>query len=114
MTPNVALAESLNICGKQSKAYVCTTMKKAGTKELIRVLRTMICLNSLKYVTQRYSIVVVDEVESFLRKWCFNETLEKNDDKQKCWDANVLLSEYIILLDAFITNVALQFFDNED
>ena len=44
--------------------------KKAEDKaELIRSSENvMICLNSLKYVTKTYNIVVIDEVETFLRK----------------------------------------------
>ena len=57
---------------------------------------------------------MIDE-ETFLRKWCVNGTVEDNDDKQKCWDAFLYVlhnADHIILLDAFITNVTLQFFDS--
>ena len=119
MTPNVALAENTFERMRQTiqSVRLYNETKKAEDKaELIQSSENVIiCLNSLKYVTKTYSIVVIDEVETFLRKWCFNETLEKNDDKQKCWDAFLYVlhnADHIILLDAFITNVTLQFFES--
>ena len=60
-------------------------------------------------------MVVIDEIETFLKKWCFNETL---DGVQKlCYTnfINILKgADKIILLDAFITNITLKFLQNID
>ena len=67
----------------------------------------MICMNSLKYTTdKKYKVVVIDEIETFLKKWCFNETLD--GVQQLCYTnfINILKgADKIILLDAFITNI---------
>jgi len=71
-------------------------------------------MNSLKYATdKKYKVVVIDEVETFLKKWCFNETLD--GVQKKCYDnfINILKkAEKIILLDAFITNITIDFLTN--
>jgi hypothetical protein len=70
----------------------------------------MVCMNSLKYVTKDYNIVDINEIETFVKKWCFNDTLD--GVQKKCYDNFIRVlqnADKIILLDAFITRISLDF-----
>jgi len=71
-------------------------------------------MNSLKYCTdKKYKVVVIDEVETFLKKWSFNETLDGVQSICYTNFINILKSaDKIVLLDAFITNITIQFLKN--
>jgi hypothetical protein len=117
MTPNIALADNTF---ERMKDFHHTNLyneekKKEKKQELIEKSKNlMICMNSLKYASdKKYKVVVIDEVETFLKKWCFNETLD--GVQKKCYDnfINILKkAEKIILLDAFITNITIDFLTN--
>ena len=88
MTPNIALADNTF---ERMKDFHHTNLyneekKKEKKQELIEKSKNlMICMNSLKYATdKKYKVVVIDEVETFLKKWCFNETLD--GVQKKCYD----------------------------
>ena len=79
MTPNIALAENTF---NRMKNFTSTNLYNAvKRKELKQEMienseNLMVCMNSLKYVTKDYNIVVIDEIETYLKKWCFNDTLD--------------------------------------
>jgi len=117
MTPNIALADNTF---ERMKDFHHTNLyneekKKEKKQDLIEKSKNlMICMNSLKYATDKqYKVVVIDEVETFLKKWCFNETL---DGVQKvCYENFILIlkkAEKIILLDAFVTKITIDFLTN--
>jgi hypothetical protein len=113
MTPNIALAENTFNRMKDFKStnLYNTVKKKELKQELIENSENlMVCMNSLKYVKKDYNIVVIDEIETFLKKWCFNDTLD--GVQKKCYDNFIRVlqnADKIILLDAFITRISLDF-----
>ena len=119
MTPNIALADNTFERMRKFNNTILYNDEKKAEKKLERIQSSknlMICMNSLKYTTdKKYKVVVIDEIETFLKKWCFNETL---DGVQKlCYTnfINILKgADKIILLDAFITNITLKFLQNID
>ncbi len=115
MTPNIALASNTYGRMKFINTSLYNTEKKAEKKrEMIETSENlMICMNSLKYVTKKYNIVVIDEIETFLKKWCFNSTL--TGVQTICYDnflRTIKEADHIILLDAFITNITIKFFQD--
>ena len=87
MTPNIALAENtFNRMKNFTSTNLYNTVKRKELKqEMIENSENlMVCMNSLKYVTKDYNIVVIDEIETFLKKWCFNDTLD--GVQKKCYD----------------------------
>jgi hypothetical protein len=87
-----------------------TEKKEKQTKRIQESSNLMICMNSLKKVKKTYNIVVIDEIESFLKKWCFNSTLEGIHGTCYNTFVNILQkADKIILLDAFITKITLDF-----
>ena len=113
MTPNIALAENtFNRMKNFTSTNLYNTVKRKELKQdmIENSENLMVCMNSLKYVTKDYNIVVIDEIETFLKKWCFNDTLD--GVQKKCYDnfIRVLINaDKIILLDAFITRISLDF-----
>ncbi len=117
MTPNIALADNtFERMKKFNDTFLYNDEKKADKKaEKIQSSKNlMICMNSLKYTTdKKYKVVVIDEIETFLKKWCFNETLE--GVQKLCYTNFISIlkgADKIILLDAFITNITLKFLSN--
>lgn len=113
MTPNIALADNTFGRMKFTSTSLYNTEKKASEKkEMINNSENLvICLNSMKYVQKDYDIVVIDEIETYMKKWCFNDTLQ-SEVQQKCYINFIRVlqnSKHIILLDAFITNTTIQF-----
>ena len=113
MTPNIALAENtFNRMKNFTSTNLYNTVKRKELKqEMIENSENlMVCMNSLKYVTKDYNIVVIDEIETFLKKWCFNDTLDGVQKKSYDNFIRVLINaDKIILLDAFITRISLDF-----
>ena len=113
MTPNIALAENtFNRMKNFTSTNLYNTVKRKELKqEMIETSdNLMVCMNSLKYVTKDYNIVVIDEIETFLKKWCFNDTLY--GVQKKCYDNFIRVlqnADKVILLDAFITRITLDF-----
>ena len=70
MTANIALAENTFNSMKDFKStnFYNTVKKKELKQELIENSEILIvCMNSLKYVKKDYNIVVIDEIETFLK-----------------------------------------------
>ena len=62
---------------------------------------------------KKYKVVVIDEIETFLKKWLFNETLHGVQGICYTNFISILKSaDKIILLDAFITNITIRFLQN--
>lgn len=121
MSPNIALTDNTFQRMKNFKSFnIYNSEKKSKKKaELIETSENiMICMNSLHYIKKDYNILVIDEIEVFLKKWCFNETFKKSIDQHtKCYNKFISLlknAEHIILLDAFITNLTLDFLKDLD
>lgn len=118
MTPNIALAENtFNRMKHFTNTNLYNTEKRKEKKqELIENSENlMVCMNSLKYVTKKYNIVVIDEMETFLKKWCFNATLA--GVQSVCYDNFIRVlkeADKIIILDAFITKITLDFLNDLD
>ena len=119
MTPNIALADNTY---QRMISFPDTCLyneeKRSDKKQnLIQKSKNlMVCMNSLKYATdKKYKVVVIDEVETFLKKWCFNETLD--GVQMLCYNNFLHIlknADKVILLDAFITNITLKFLKNLD
>jgi hypothetical protein len=117
MTPNIALADNTFSRMKdfrQTSIYNEVKRKEDKSKLIQTSKNLMVCMNSLKYATdKKYKVVVIDEIETFLKKWSFNETL---DGVQSICYTNFISilksADKIILLDAFITNITIQFLKN--
>ena len=117
MTPNIALADNTFTRMKDFKftSLYNEVKRKEDKFKLIQTSKNlMICMNSLKYATdKKYKVVVIDEIETFLKKWAFNETL---DGVQSICYTNFISilksADKIILLDAFITNITIRFLQN--
>ena len=116
ITPNIALAdntfnriqENKIICNKYN-----TKNNKKDKADLIKNSQSiMICLNSLFYITKNYDVLVIDEIETFLKQFYNNDTLKELND---CWNVFIKLlknSKKIILLDAFISQMTISFLDS--
>ena len=117
MTPNIALATNTHgrmTDNKINDVFLYNTEKKEKQTKLIAdSSNLMICMNSLKKVKKTYNIVVIDEIESFLKKWCFNSTLEGIHGTCYNTFVNILKNaDKIILLDAFITKITIDFLND--
>ena len=114
MTPLISLSlntmERLTTAGINCKNYKdCKNI--TDKNNLNHFDKIVICINSLKYITRTYKIVVIDEIETLLNKWFNNQTL-KEDIKDNCWKSflHILRSaDKVILLDAFTSRITLDF-----
>jgi len=73
MTPNIALAENtFNRMKHFTSNNLYNTVKRKELKQdmIVNSKILMVCMNSLKYVSKYYNIVVIDEIKNFLKKWC--------------------------------------------
>ena len=114
MTPIIALAQNtsyrLTEDGIEHKYYKDVT-SKAERNRLNEEDKLIVCINSLLYTdTKTYKVVVIDEIETLLHKWFNNTTLKAN--KTELWNRFVSIienAEKVILLDAFTSNITLNF-----
>ena len=85
------------------------TLEK-NKNEMRKADKIIICLNSLHYLSKRkYENVIIDEIDTFLHKWFDNSTITKNAE---CWNALLYMireAKVIILLDAFTSNLTINF-----
>ena len=59
-----------------------------------------------------YDNIIIDEIDTFLHKWFDNSTIQK---KSECWETfkNLIReAKNVIMLDAFTTNLTLNFINN--
>ena len=90
-----------------------TRNKKAKCK-MRSAKNLIICLNSLHYIQDNhYKILVLDELETTLEKWYDNKTLtDRFDLAIESWSQfirTVREADKVIVLDAFISNLTLDF-----
>ena len=124
ITPNVTISRSLYTRLKNEKMQIehydieykaSKPSKQQKFKTEMRNANNLItCLNSLHYLENNtYDIIVCDEIETLLHKWYANETLFKQrQQSMAAWDTFINLFEkakQVILLDAFTTNLSLDF-----
>lgn len=117
ITPNIALAENTHYRIKKENIQ-CVNYRNGNSLDerkdkISKAYNLMICLNSLKYVKQNYDILVIDEIETFLKLWFNNSTL--NIWLDECWDKFITLvknCKKLILLDAFLSKTTLDFLDS--
>jgi hypothetical protein len=117
ITPNIALAqnthnrilnEDIECVNYQHGKNLDERKEKIGS-----AFNLIVCLNSLKYVKQNYDVIVIDEIETFLKLWFNNSTLSKCLDE--CWVTFIQLlksAKKIILLDAFLSKITTDFLDS--
>lgn len=118
ITPNIALSQNTHTRVKDA-GIQCVNYKEGSSTEERRdaigeAYNLIVCLNSLKYVQQNYSIVVIDEIETFLKLWFNNSTLS-TDILNTCWTIFINLmktAKKVILLDAFLSKITLDFLND--
>ena len=119
MTPIVALAQNTHYRLEEEKIE-CQYYQDFDTKEekaanMCKFERLIICINSLHYTkTTKYKIVIIDEIETFLIK-LFNNPTFKDDTKFESWNRLldiIKCADKVIFLDAFISNITLNFIKN--
>lgn len=121
ITPNISLA--MGTKGRISDMNInCNLYNTAKNKTDKRYLienskNIIICLNSIHYTSKFYDTVIIDEIETFLKLFNCNSTLNSTKagiSLDNTWDKfiNILLNcKKIILLDAFISKITLDFLD---
>jgi phage pi2 protein 07 len=117
ITPNIALAENTHnrIVTNNIECINYKDGSNSGEKQknIANAYNLIICLNSLKYVKQTYDVLVIDEIETFLKLWFNNSTLDRC--LNECWYKFIQLikkAKKIVLLDAFLTKMTTNFLDN--
>ena len=122
ITPNIALSdntatrlnENLKNQARGCKHYKTDFKSASDKKKMDKEDRLIICLNSIHHLkTKNYDTIVIDEIETFLKIWFNNKTL--NITGGECWQVFKRLiknAKNIILLDAFTSNLTLNFINN--
>lgn len=116
ITPNISLAQNTYTRIKENNIY-CNIYDSAKNKiekqKLIENSKNIIiCLNSLFYVKKKYNVVVIDEIETFLKLFNNNSTIL---NLSEVWVKFIDLlkgCDKLILLDAFICKTTLNFLEN--
>ena len=120
ITPNISLAKNTfgRIKENEINCNIYDSAKnKIAKKELIENSKNIIiCLNSLFYTNRNqynsYEVVVIDEIETFLKLFNNNTTLKELDIVFKKFIEILTHCKKLILLDAFISKITLDFLDS--
>ena len=116
ITPNISLAKNTYTRIKENSIYCNIYDSARNTKEKKELIENseniIICLNSLFYTNKNYDTVVIDEIETFLKLFNNNSTLKELDTVFKKFVEILKNCKKIILLDAFLSNITLNFLDN--
>jgi len=120
ITPNISLAKNTftRIKEEMIDCNIYDSAKnKEEKKELIENSKNIIiCLNSLFYTKRNeynsYEVVVIDEIETFLKLFNNNNTLKELDVVFKKFIEILTNCKRLILLDAFISKITLNFLDS--
>lgn len=117
ITPNIALSQNTHM-RIENVGINCVNYQHGKNVEerkhsIASAYNIIICLNSLIYIKQNYDVIVIDEIETFLKLWFNNGTLARclND----CWAKFIELlksCKKLILLDAFISKMTTDFLDD--
>ena len=122
ITPNISLAKNTFSRIKENNIQ-CNIYDSAKNKQLKKELienskNIIICLNSLFYTNRNeynsYEVVVIDEIETFLKLFNNNSTLKELDIVFKKFVDILRNCKKLILLDAFISKISLNFLDSLD
>ena len=120
ITPNISLAENTYSRIKEAKIN-CNIYNSAKNKkdkqELIETSKNIIiCLNSLFYTNKTeynsYEVVVIDEIETFLKLFNNNSTIKELDQVFKKFINILKHCKKLILLDAFISKITINFLED--
>ena len=120
ITPNISLAENTYSRIKEAKIN-CNIYNSAKNKkdkqELIETSKNIIiCLNSLFYTKKTeynsYEVVVIDEIETFLKLFNNNSTIKELDQVFKKFINILKHCKKLILLDAFISKITINFLED--
>ena len=120
ITPNISLAKNTFSRIKENEIE-CNIYDSAKNKKLKQELienskNIIICLNSLFYTKRNqynsYEVVVIDEIETFLKLFNNNNTLKELDIVFKKFIEILTNCKKLILLDAFISKISLNFLDS--
>lgn len=75
--------------------------------------KLVVCINSLLRIADNiYDVIVIDEIETLLKSWHDNKTLT---NKGELWNIFINMlrnARKIIMMDAFITNITINFINN--
>lgn len=115
ITPNISLAENTYTRIKEAGLF-CNIYNKATNKkekeDLIKTSKNIIiCLNSLFYTDKKYKVVVIDEIETFLKLFHNNATLKELNEVFKKFIEILKAADKVLLLDAFISRITLYFLE---
>ena len=122
ITPNISLAENTYSRIKEAKIN-CNIYNSAKNKkdkqELIETSKNIIiCLNSLFYTKKTeynsYEVVVIDEIETFLKLFNNNSTIKELNEVFKKFIHILKHCKKLILLDAFISKITINFLEDLD
>lgn len=113
ITPNISLAHNTFTRLKKNNVkcniYDSAKNKKKKAELIENSQSILICLNSLFYIKKNYQVVVIDEIETFLKLFYNNSTIKHLDDVWTNFINLLINSKKIILLDAFISNMTINF-----
>ena len=123
ISPNITLSRGIHFRLNEEQLgfehydidYKCKiTRNKKQKHEMALSTKLIICINSLHYLNNnRFDIVVYDESDTTLNKWFDNKTLSDNlvssVDSWNIFNDLFMKSNKNIFLDAFITNLTLDY-----
>ena len=123
ISPNITLSRGIHFRLNEEQLgfehydidYKCKiTRNKKQKHEMALSTKLIICINSLHYLNNnRFDIVVYDESDTTLNKWFDNKTLSDNlvssVDSWNIFNDLFMKSKKNIFLDAFITNLTLDY-----
>lgn len=122
ITPNISLAKNTftRIKDNNIDCNIYDSAKNKKDKQFLieNSKNIIICLNSLFYTNKNqynsYEVVVIDEIETFLKLFNNNSTLKELDIVFKKFIEILTNCKKLILLDAFISKITLNFLDSLD
>lgn len=109
ITNNQALAHSLHGRCNGLKHY----QNFKNKNEMMHCDKLVICVNSLGYIKHaRFDIVVIDEIESLLKGFISNDTLEHIDEIFQIFVKLLVNTTKCIVMDAFTTRITTNFINS--
>jgi hypothetical protein len=116
LCPNIALANNtLHRLEQENipvKYYQDFSAKEKKDGVLLETDKLIICINSLYYISNKKTdVVVIDEIETLLDKF-LGDFMDRQNKKKQIWDSFKFLlknAKKVFLLDAFITQKTISF-----
>jgi hypothetical protein len=118
ITPNISLAHN-TFTRLKNENVICNIYDSAKNKkakaDLIENSQSiLICLNSLFYIKKSYEVIVIDEIETYLKLFHNNETIKSLNEVWKNFVELLKNAKKLILLDAFVSNLTINFLNSLD